>query len=416
MDESYLEWLSSIPGSDAERARRIAERFSTYENLRAAPREELLAIEGLSPSFVDSLLGLLGTPSDHAAEHLFLCPECGSFAGPGATRCAFGGVEFESSKESDLAGQLSDFLEEEDASRICQTCGATMGAESTTCPVCGRQYDAEGLALLPSLQPHLDEAAPFCSRCGAYLFSNEAECAICGTLVSGVPEPVLGTKGVVKDFLSRWQRVAVPGPVASEADRLAEELEHYDRLLEANPNLERAWSNRAKVLDKLGRTKEAAESLAKAAELNPAREEQYRLDVQNVLRSKEDASVIAPQWKQPAPTAAPKVVDTHLIEALEHYDSLLRADPSLVVAWRTKAEILERLERPEEARAAGEEADRRERDDRFVRAAVTGLQSNGLATSGPAGVGRTNGRVNGTRRGHTDRRTDGRPERRVKGA
>src|SRR5205823_1075978 len=150
----------------------------------------------------------------------------------------------------------------------------------------------------------------------------------CGTLVSGVPEPVLGTKGVVKDFLSRWQRVAVPGPVASEADRLAEELEHYDRLLEANPNLERAWSNRAKVLDKLGRTKEAAESLAKAAELNPAREEQYRLDVQNILRSKEDASVIAPQWKQPAPTAAPKVVDTHLIEALEHYDSLLRADRS----------------------------------------------------------------------------------------
>src|SRR5437870_3479511 len=303
MDESYLEWLSSIPGSDAERARRIAERFSTYGNLRAAPREELLAIEGLSPSFVDSLLGLLGTPSDHAAEHLFLCPECGSFAGPGATRCAFCGVEFESSKESELAGQLSDFLEEEDASRICQTCGATMGAESTTCPVCGRQYDAEGLALLPSLQPHLDEAAPFCSRCGAYLFSEEGECAICGTLVSGIPEPAAGTK----------------------------------------------------------------------------------------------------------------VVDTHLIEALDHYDSLLRADPSLVVAWRTKAEILERLERPEEARAAREEADRREGDDRFARAAVTGLQSNGLATSGPTGVGRTNGRVNGTRNGHTNGRTNGRMNGRVNG-
>src|SRR5205807_2569483 len=171
-----------------------------------------------------------------------------------ATRCAFCGVEFESSKESELAGQLSDFLEEEDASRICQTCGATMGAESTTCPVCGRQYDAEGLALLPSLQPHLDEAAPFCSRCGAYLFS-----------------------------------------------------------------------------------KEGAESLAKAAELNPAREEQYRLEVRNIFRSNEDASVIAPRWKQPAPTAAPKVVDTHLIEALDHYDSLLRPDPSLVVAWRTRA-------------------------------------------------------------------------------
>src|SRR5438132_9043496 len=144
MDESYLEWLSSIPGSDAERARRIAERFSTYENLRAAPREELLAIEGLSPSFVDSLLGLLGTPADRdAAEHLFLCPECGSFAGPGATRSAFCGVVFESSKESELAGQLSDLLEEEDSSGICETCGTTMSAESTTCPACSRQYDPE---------------------------------------------------------------------------------------------------------------------------------------------------------------------------------------------------------------------------------------------------------------------------------
>src|SRR5207302_164507 len=84
-----------------------------------------------------------------------------------------------------------------------------------------------------------------------------------------------------------------------------------------------------------------------------------------IFRSNEDASVIAPRWKQPAPTAAPKVVDTHLIEALDHYDSLLRTDPSLVVAWRTKAEILERLERPEEARAAREEADRREGDERI---------------------------------------------------
>src|SRR5438046_10745225 len=93
--------------------------------------------------------------------------------------------------------------------RIGHTCGATMGAESTTCPVCGRQYDAEGLALLPSLQPHLDEAVPFCSRCGAYLFSDEAECAICGTLVSGDPEPAAGTKGGVKDVRSREQQVAV---------------------------------------------------------------------------------------------------------------------------------------------------------------------------------------------------------------
>src|SRR2546422_595482 len=93
MDESYLEWLSSIPGSDAERARRIAERFSTYDQLRAATREELASVEGLTPTFVDALLALLGgSPSRDAAEHLFLCPECGSFVGTRTTACPFCGV------------------------------------------------------------------------------------------------------------------------------------------------------------------------------------------------------------------------------------------------------------------------------------------------------------------------------------
>src|SRR5256714_13290621 len=203
--------------------------------------------------------------------------------------------------------------------------------------------------------------------------------------------------------------MAPPGPAPSEAERLAEELEHYDRILEANPSLERAWANRAKVLDKLGRTREATESLAKAAELNPAKEDRYRLEVQNILRSNEDASVVAPRWTQPPATASPKVVDTHLVEALAHYESLLRADPTLVVAWKTKAELLERLGRPEDARASRAEADRLERvGERSIRAAVTGLHSNGLATPGPTGKGRTNGRVNGTRSGRTHGRTNGR--------
>src|SRR6267143_971902 len=410
MDESYLEWLSSIPGSDAERARRIAERFSTYDQLRAATREQLASVEGLTPSFVEDLLALLGgSPSREATSHLFLCPECGSFAGTGTTACPFCGVQFDGSTESGLAAELDDFLQEDVSTRICQTCGAAMDKDATACSVCGRPYSPAELALLPGLQPLLDEAAPFCSRCGAYLFADETECAICGTSVSATPEVVPGGKGVVKDFLSRWQRMAPPGTATSEADRLAEELEHYDRLLEANPSLERAWANRAKVLDKLGRTKEAAESLSKAAELNPAREDRYRLEVQNILRSTEDASVVAPRWTQPTATASPKVVDTHLVEALNHYDSLLRADPTLVVAWKTKAELLERLGRPEEARASRAEADRLEKvGERSVRAAVTGLQSNGLATHGPTGAGRTNGRVNGTRDGRTNGRTNGR--------
>src|SRR6266571_3805249 len=410
MDESYLEWLSSIPGSDAERARRIAARFSTYDELRAATREQIASVEGLRPSFVDALLALLGnSPSRDATEHLFLCPECGSFVGTDTTACPFCGVQFEGATGAGLEAELDDFLWEDVPTRICQTCGATMDKDATACTVCGRPYSPAELALLPTLAPILDESAPFCSRCGAYLFSDETDCAICGTSVTATPEVATGGKGVVKDFLSRCQRMAPPSAATSEADRLAEELEHYDRILEANPSLERAWANRAKVLNKLGRNEEAAESLAKAAELNPAREDRYRLEVQNVLRSTEDASVVPPRWTQPAATTSPKVVDIHLVEALDHYESLLRADPTLVVAWNTKAERLERLGRLEDARASRAEADRLEKvGERSIRAAVTGLHSNGLATPGPTGAGRTNGRVNGRTNGRVNGLAEGR--------
>src|SRR5207247_9522081 len=84
----------------------------------------------------------------------------------------------------------------------------------------------------------------------------------------------VGGKGVMKDFLSRWQRMAEAGVPVSETDRLQEELEHFDRLLETDATLERAWASRAKILEKLGRRDEALESLSKAADLNPATEKQ----------------------------------------------------------------------------------------------------------------------------------------------
>src|SRR5256885_852631 len=137
------------------------------------------------------------------------------------------------------------------------------------------------------------------------------------------------SRGVGKDFLTRGQRRAEAAPPLSGADGPQEELEHYDRLIEADATLERAWVNRARILEKLGRPAEAADSLSKAADLNPTKDDEYRLEVQNILRSTADASALPARWRQPAATAAPKVVDTRLVEALSHYDSLLRADPSL---------------------------------------------------------------------------------------
>src|SRR5207247_2194803 len=81
---------------------------------RPATREQLASVEGLTPSFVDALLILLGgSPNRDATEHLFLCPECGSFVGTGATACPFCGVQFEGSTGAGLAAELDDFLRED---------------------------------------------------------------------------------------------------------------------------------------------------------------------------------------------------------------------------------------------------------------------------------------------------------------
>src|SRR5256885_5163975 len=88
MDQSYLEWLLGLPGFTEEKARKVAERFPIYERLEAATREELASLVVLGSADVDALLGVLhGTTPPKASDELFLCPECGSFVGTGATAC-----------------------------------------------------------------------------------------------------------------------------------------------------------------------------------------------------------------------------------------------------------------------------------------------------------------------------------------
>ncbi|HVG36910.1 MAG TPA: helix-hairpin-helix domain-containing protein, partial [Thermoplasmata archaeon] len=147
MDESYLEWLIGLRGLGEAKARRIAERFPSFEQLRAASRDELSAVEGVTSGDIETLLGLFSDGSARdASGQLFLCPQCGSFAGTTAKSCPFCGVEFEVSADSGLSDQIDDFVAEEEApARMCLTCGAGMGTAATKCDVCGRSYAPEEL-------------------------------------------------------------------------------------------------------------------------------------------------------------------------------------------------------------------------------------------------------------------------------
>src|SRR5437879_12351528 len=152
MDESYLEWLIGLPGFGEEKARRVAERFLSFEQLRAATREQLAAVPGVTSADLETLLGLLSDGSGQdASGELFLCPECGSFVGTAANSCPFCGVEFDASADSGLSEEIEDFVAEEDApARICLTCGAGMGVDRMEVGASGRHDPHEDVELAAS--------------------------------------------------------------------------------------------------------------------------------------------------------------------------------------------------------------------------------------------------------------------------
>jgi len=396
MDEGYLDWLRFLPGFTSEKARRVVERFPTFEHLRAATPEELESVEGLSPADVEVLRRLPRAAGGRDSEgHLFLCPECGSFAGLQATSCPFCGIAFD--EEPTAVEAIDAFLAEETPGVLCTRCGAVMPPGHTRCDICGREYTPREIALLPSLGSVPDHASGACDRCGAYLAESQGECLICGASRLEVPKPPANGRnghGLGQEFLNRWQRVSEAAP-QTEMERLQEELEQCEKLLESDPSLARVWAKRGRVLAKMGRAIEAAESFAKAAEFEPAKDAEYRLEVLNILEAKGDLSFLPPRWRQPQATEAPRQADPRLLEALRHYEALLDADPGLAVAWRTRGEILERLGRKEEARLCFDRSEALEdREDRQLKAGLSGLKTRTPVVL-PALDGKTNGRTNG---------------------
>ena len=365
-----------------------------------------------------------------AGQELFLCANCGSLVGGDVGVCPRCGMALEGEEEAPptapepVASLPPEAITGEGSLFVCTNCGAFLRADETKCPACGVEFEEGVVAEAASAaEEGATQFFPICPSCGALVPGSARRCGICGHRMG---EPV-ATKpmppptdeiGISRDFMERWRRIAEEKAGLTPENRLLDELDQYEQLLASDPKLERAWLKKAGILLRLGRVREAVACYERLADLNPTREEDYRLQVLSILQVQNDRSLLPRRWSriaatEPARDIAPPKIPTRRVEAkevpaaaepradaveilraLDFYDRLLRADPSLVVAWRTKSELLERLGRRTAATAA------RQRADSLLSAAREGLR-----TSAPRTAPRLEGRVNGS--GRTNGRTNG---------
>ena len=484
MDESYLSWLRLVPGVSANLARALAERYPDPELLKGASAEDLAAIPGMGADVAARVLELIRTASTSDAAwyrdepSLYLCPECGSFAGKGSKACPFCGVVFDDDgAASTPASAVEELLQSRNGdAKICTRCGAFLEPGAGACRMCGTEYAAERLAQLPAVDttPIPEEELSLCTHCGAYLAGGAAHCVICATAIGEerIRDIARNGKGVSKGFLTRWQKAATEGvptvPPAPVAPRtLVDELRDTERLIDAEPTLEQGWASRARVLVRLGLASEAVACFERAGRISPDHDAAYRQEAINALGPTADLSILPARWappveaarpapeprkepaeierevpvkeeaapppsdlvlapapppKRPRPIAPspilppiPPAEATAIRRAIAYYSRLLEMDAGMRVAWQTKGELLLRLGRKGEADACFQRAADLEIAEReFGRAALSGLQTRGPVRPVRARGGTPWGRTNGRVNGLTNGR-HGRTNGRVNG-
>jgi uncharacterized repeat protein (TIGR01451 family) len=414
MEEDFLQWISIIPGVGPQRARRLKEAgLTTPEAIRSASIEEIAQIEGIGKELAQRL-------KDYAEEivqlkeeeaFLFLCPECGAFISKTAKRCEVCGATIEEGEpdESALAPEPELVDEEEETPElfICPACGRFIGRDVRSCPHCGSTFEEEPERdedvekLMSELEKQLEELdedikTPL-EDLEEYLEEEPLE-----------PE-AKEKKAITKDFLKAWKRVS-EGEEEEGTRRLEEELRHYDSLLDADPTLQRAWEKKAIILVELGRLEEAIDCYDMLAELSPDKEEEYKLEVLNLVKEKEGLKATPIEEEEEQPIDEKEEIE----KAIAHYDELLRIDPTLKQAWQTRGELLEKVGRHEEAVASYDKAIECSKQERLHEIMdLASLRKKGMMegrTSSKALIqrlGRTNGLVNGIVNGRTNGRVNG---------
>src|SRR3989304_3278595 len=117
-----------------------------------------------------------------------------------------------------MDGQRSTPLENllparDGAAKNCISGGAYPHPPGAGCPACEARYSAEELTNLPAVdtRPLQETENTLCAHCGAYLLDDALGCVICGRDVTRAARTLdaRAGKGLGRDFLRRWQRVAL---------------------------------------------------------------------------------------------------------------------------------------------------------------------------------------------------------------
>jgi tetratricopeptide (TPR) repeat protein len=158
------------------------------------------------------------------------------------------------------------------------------------------------------------------------------------------------------------ERQTLDGEELMQAGDLVRALEHFDRVIAADPGSETAWRLKGSVLEQLGHHAKALECFARALEINPKSAElwyaigaamysvgRYEDEVQAYDKALQFDPNMEKAW---AGRGATLLKLRRFPEALSSFDRLLKINPRLVKAHTNRGLALKNLNRAQEALSA----------------------------------------------------------------
>jgi tetratricopeptide (TPR) repeat protein len=136
------------------------------------------------------------------------------------------------------------------------------------------------------------------------------------------------------------------GTVLAAMGRHQEALNAFDRATQLNPQFYPAWQSKALVQITLGQSPEALSSLQQVLKIRP----------QSYVAWYLKAQVLGQPGPPSSPDSDPSPGQSDLSAALASYDRAVALEPEFALAWRARAQVLQRLNRLPEALASVDQA------------------------------------------------------------